>query len=164
MTEFIALRAKTYAYRWIKYNNQISEKKKAKGTKKFVIREHLNFQHYKRTLFNNETRRCTQQRFRSDHHVIDTVNINEIALSNKDDKRLQTFDEITTYPIGKSPYVVCESEMQQVLKNKHQLAKSYLDDVLKDRPELVNKIKDRPKYCDSRKLAELRNITTAMYY
>ena len=33
MTEFIALRAKTYAYRWIKYNNQISEEKKAKGIK-----------------------------------------------------------------------------------------------------------------------------------
>lgn len=76
MTEFIALRAKTYAYRWIKHNNQISEEKKAKGIKKCVIREHLNFEHYKRTLFNNEKIRCTQQRFRSDHHVIDTVNIN----------------------------------------------------------------------------------------
>ena len=37
--------------------------------------------------------------------------INKIALSNNDDKRLQTFDKITTYPYGTNAFKVCESEM-----------------------------------------------------
>ena len=36
---------------------------------------------------------------------------NKIALISNDDKRLQTFDKITTYPYGKSAFRVCESEM-----------------------------------------------------
>lgn len=43
--------------------------------------------------------------------------INKIALSNKDNKRLRTFDEIITYPIGTNPFKVCESEMKSKLKN-----------------------------------------------
>ena len=37
--------------------------------------------------------------------------INKIALSSNDDKRLQTFDDITTYPYGTNAFEVCESEM-----------------------------------------------------
>ena len=37
--------------------------------------------------------------------------INKIALSSNDDKRLQTFDKITTYPYGTNAFKVCESEM-----------------------------------------------------
>ena len=37
--------------------------------------------------------------------------INKIALSSNDDKRLQTFDRITTYPYGTNAFKVCESEM-----------------------------------------------------
>ena len=37
--------------------------------------------------------------------------INKIALSSNDDKRLQTFDKITTYPHGANAFEVCESEM-----------------------------------------------------
>ena len=37
--------------------------------------------------------------------------INKIALSSNDDKRLQTFDKITTYPYGANAFEVCESEM-----------------------------------------------------
>ena len=37
--------------------------------------------------------------------------INKIALSHNDDKRLQTFDKITTYPYGTNAFKVCESEM-----------------------------------------------------
>ena len=56
MTEFIALRSKTYALRWIKdEGGQITEQKKAKGTKKWVIENNLNFDLYKKALFNNET-------------------------------------------------------------------------------------------------------------
>ena len=60
MLEFITLRAKTYSFRWIENEDQISETKKAKGTKKCIVKKHLNFDHYKRALFNNETIRCIQ--------------------------------------------------------------------------------------------------------
>ena len=63
LTEFAALRAKTYAYTQLN-DDKLEEHKKAKGTKKYVIKKHLNFELYKKALFNNETIRCTQQRFK----------------------------------------------------------------------------------------------------
>ena len=43
MTKFIALRAKTYAFVQINEEDELEEHKKAKGTKKCVIKKHLNF-------------------------------------------------------------------------------------------------------------------------
>ena len=43
-----------------------------------------------------------------------TEEVNKIALSNNDDKRLQTFDGITTYPYGTNVFKICESEMLMV--------------------------------------------------
>ena len=43
-----------------------------------------------------------------------TGEVNKITLSNNDDKRLQTFDGITTYPYGTNAFKVCESEMMIV--------------------------------------------------
>ena len=40
-----------------------------------------------------------------------TEEVNKIALSSDDDKRLQSFDRITTYPQGINVFKVCESEM-----------------------------------------------------
>ena len=53
----------------------------------------------------------SQHRFKSYNHVVYTEEINKIALSANDDKRLQTFDRITTYPCGTNAFKVCESEM-----------------------------------------------------
>ena len=36
---------------------------------------------------------------------------NKVALSSNDDKRLQTFDRVTTYPYGTNDFKVCETEM-----------------------------------------------------
>ena len=58
----------------------------------------------------------SQQRFRSDHYIIGTEEVNKIALSSNDDKRIQTFDKITTFPYGTSVFKICENEM--LLKNK----------------------------------------------
>ena len=44
-------------------------------------------------------------------HKVYTEEINKIALSSNNDKRLQTFDKITTYPYGANAFKVCESEM-----------------------------------------------------
>ena len=40
-----------------------------------------------------------------------TEEVNKMALSSNDDKRLQTFDGIETYPYGTNAFKVCESEM-----------------------------------------------------
>ena len=48
MKEFVRLRAKTYSY--LKYNNDKDEDKKAKCTRKCVIKRKLKFQDYKNCL------------------------------------------------------------------------------------------------------------------
>ena len=45
-----------------------------------------------------------------------TEEVNKIVISNNDDKRLQTFDGVTTYPYGTNVYKVCESEMMTLKK------------------------------------------------
>ena len=74
-----------------------SEVKKAKGTKKCVIKRELMFENYKDCLFNGEAISNSQQRCKSGHHKVYTEEVNKIALSSDDDKRLQTFDSIETY-------------------------------------------------------------------
>ena len=37
--------------------------------------------------------------------------MNKAVITSNDDKRLQTYDKITTYPHGTSVFKVCESEM-----------------------------------------------------
>ena len=58
-----------------------------------------------------------QQRFKSDYHEVSTEEVNRIVLSSNDDKRLQTFDGITTYPYSTNAFKVRESEMLIKLKN-----------------------------------------------
>ena len=88
-----------------------SEKKKAKGIKKCVIKRRLMFENYKDSLFNNKTILKSQLKFKSDHHDVYTEEISKIALSSSDNKRLQTFDRVTTYPCGTNAFKVFENEM-----------------------------------------------------
>ena len=74
--------------------------------------KHLNFELYKRSLFNNKTIRCTQQTFKSNYHKIYTESIHKIALNNKDDKRIQSFDLITKYQIGMDIDLINKSEQE----------------------------------------------------
>ena len=69
------------------------------------------FEHYKDCLFNSKIIIRSQQRFRNDHHNVYTEEVNKIVLSGNDDKRIQTFDRITTYPYGTNVFKVCENEM-----------------------------------------------------
>ena len=69
------------------------------------------FENYKDSLFKDKIILKSQQRFKSDHHKVYTEEVNKIALSSNDDKRLQTFDKVTTYPYGTNAFKVCESEM-----------------------------------------------------
>ena len=74
--------------------------KKAKGTKKCVVNKMLRFEDCKKCLFSNGKVLNSQLRFKSENHEVYTENVNKIALSCDDDKRIVTSDRITSYPYG----------------------------------------------------------------
>ena len=88
ITEFVALRPKTYSY----ITDEFIEMKKAKGTKKCVIKKMFKFEDYKKCLFEDEPMLKSQQRFNSENHKVYTENINKNALSSNDDKRIVALD------------------------------------------------------------------------
>ena len=92
ITEFVTLRPKTYLF----LTDDGKEDKKAKGTKKCVIKKMIKFNDYKKCLLNDEVILKSQQRFVSKKHDVYTENINKIALSNNDDKRIMSSDKITS--------------------------------------------------------------------
>ena len=125
MKEFAGLRAKTYSY--LKDNND--EDKKAKGKQKSVIKRKLKFQDYKNCLEavqienkinhldtlkkfikNNKLILKTPQRFESERHNVFIEEINKIALSSNDDKRVQSINSIETYVCGMNKDLVCKKE------------------------------------------------------
>ena len=55
---------------------------------------------------NNKLILKTQQRFRSEKHNVFTKEINKIALSSNDDKRIQSIDLVKTYAHGTSKDLV----------------------------------------------------------
>ena len=94
ITEFVTLRPKTYSL----LTDDGKEDKKAKGTKKCVIRKMIKFNDYKKCLLDDEVILKSQQRFISKKHDVYTENINKIALSNNDDKRIVSSNKISSYP------------------------------------------------------------------
>ena len=107
MTEFVALKPKTYSY----LTDDYEEDKKAKGTKKCVIKRRVKFSDYKDCLLNNGIILKSQQRFKCEKRDVYTEEVSKIALSSNDDKRLQTFDRVTSYPYGTSAGKVCKTEL-----------------------------------------------------
>ena len=107
LTEVVALRPKTYSY----LTDDCEEDKKAKGTKKCVVKQRLKFNDYKDCPLNNQIVLKSQQRSKNERHDVYTEEINKIALSSNDDKRLQTFDRLTSYPYGTSAGKVCKTEL-----------------------------------------------------
>ena len=74
------------------------------------------FKDYKDSVFKDKTKLRSQLRFKSDLHIVCTEEVNKIAISNNDDKRLQAFDGVATHPYGKNIYKVCKSEMMALKK------------------------------------------------
>ena len=94
ITEFVTLRPKTYSYS----TDDGKEDKKAKGTKKCVIKRMIKFNDYKNCLLKDKVLLKSQQGFISKKHDVYTEDINTVALSNNDDKRIVSSDKITSYP------------------------------------------------------------------
>ena len=94
-----------------------SDKKKAKGTKKAVKKCLIMYENYIDSLYNGMVILRSQQRFKSDHHKLYTEEVSKVALRSNDDKRLQTFDRITSFPHRRNAFKMCESEMIVVREN-----------------------------------------------
>ena len=93
MIESAALGPKTYSCLMDDCNSTI---KKAKGTKKGVIKKIRKFNDCKNCLLTN--------------------NDNEMIISCNYDKRLQTFDRVTSYNYGSSVGKVCKTEILSKFK------------------------------------------------
>ena len=64
----------------------------------------------KELVKNNKLILKPQQRFKSERHNVFTEEINKIALSSNDDKRMQSIDSIETYTYRMNKYLVCKKE------------------------------------------------------
>ena len=94
MKEFITLTPKMYAYKV-----GSSESKKCKGIKKCVVKKTISFEDYKTCLFSGRASYRSQLMFRSLKHEVRTLEVNKLALSRNDDKRI-TVDGIASLARG----------------------------------------------------------------
>ena len=69
-------------------------------------------------MLKNKTILRSQQIFKSEGHEVFTQKAKKKALTNNDDKRLQTYDGITTYPYGTNAGKVCKTEFLKNFKYK----------------------------------------------
>ena len=114
MTEFLALRAKMYAYKKIGYmvpqheHFVTCDEKHCKSTKKCLVTEGLKFDDFRACLYDGETIYREQMLFENKKYEVYTINKHElypvnkhkIALDRGDDKRLVQDDGITTLARG----------------------------------------------------------------
>ncbi|WAR13728.1 hypothetical protein MAR_003833 [Mya arenaria] len=82
--EFVGLRAKLYSYKMLKGN----EEKKCKGVKKPVVKKSIQFGDYKECLFTGMEQLRKMNVIRSHGHEVYTEEVNKVALSANDDKRV----------------------------------------------------------------------------
>ena len=82
------------------------------------IKNNLAFKNFEKSVLEKETTLREQYTFKSDVQRVYTLKQNKIAMSPNDDKRLQTYDRITTYQYGTPSLKVCKSEL---LANKRKL-------------------------------------------
>ena len=95
ITKFVGLRAKNYAFL---LGNK--EQKKCKGIKKCVTKNNITFLDYENCLFTNINQLRKMNVFRSHLHDVYTEEVNKIALSANDDKRVILKDGIHTVAHG----------------------------------------------------------------
>lgn len=100
MTEFIALRAKSYAY--ILDNK---EKIKAKGIRGHVVKNHMSFNDHMNCLFADDKEDSFNPyrenvSIRSFNHEIQTIKSNKLSFNRQDDKRVVQIDRIHTLAHG----------------------------------------------------------------
>ena len=95
ITEFVGLRAKNYSYLC-----EGKEYKKCKGVKMSVTKKDIHHEDYMNCLFHDVQLRRKMNVFRCHLHNVYSEEINKIALSANDDKRIILEDGIHTRPHG----------------------------------------------------------------
>ena len=92
ITHFVGLRPKLYSFK----DEGDKIVKKCKGIKKNVVKKGINFEDYVNCLFSGEKQMKSMKIIRSENHDIYSKEINKIALSNDDDKRIVMEDKVQT--------------------------------------------------------------------
>ena len=96
IVEFIGLRAKLYSYKML----DGSEDKKCKSVTNNVTKRSIQFDDYRECLFSRKEHDRKMNVIRSHCRRIYTEEINKIALSSDDDKRVIMADGICTLAYG----------------------------------------------------------------
>ena len=104
ITHFVGLSSKLYSYlieMLYGKNGKLKEPeeeeiRKAKGVKKNVIKKSITFEDYKKCLLSEEKVLKEMNIVRSKNHDIYSMNVNKIALSANDDKRIICCNKINT--------------------------------------------------------------------
>ena len=96
IVEFVGLRSKMYSY--MKDNEKGS--RTAKGIKKNVIKQKIQHDNYKDTLFNKKQMRHTMRLIKSEKHQLGSYVVNKTSLSCFDDKRYIHNNGVTSYAYG----------------------------------------------------------------
>ena len=92
ITHFVGLRPKLYSF---KIEDE-KETKKCKGIKSNVVKKTIDFDDYVECLFSDKKEMRTMKIIKSDKHEIYSKEVNKVALSNQDDKRLVLQNKINT--------------------------------------------------------------------
>jgi len=95
--EFVGLRAKQYSFKMWKDS---SEHKRCKGIRKNVVKSRITHHDYKNCLLDDEEQIRTMNVIRSHLHDVYTEEVNKVALSAKDDKRVIMENGIHTLAYG----------------------------------------------------------------
>ena len=74
ITEFVALRAKAYSY--LDYDSK--KEKRAKGTKKCIVKRKIKYEDYKKSLFDYNPVLRSKEVFKSEFHDVYTLKINKM--------------------------------------------------------------------------------------
>ena len=106
MREFVGLRAKMYS---LEFDNKSMTK--AKGVKKYVIKNNIRHSDYRDCLFQQRNYFHCMNSIRSDKHILHSVRQNKATLSAYDDKRYILNDGISTLPHGH--YKIIQSKRKQ---------------------------------------------------
>ena len=95
ITHFVGLRPKLYSFKVEESNTA----KKCKGVKKAVVKKQIEFDDYVQCLFSGEKQMRSMKIIRSENHDIYSKEVNKVALSNEDDKRILKKDKVNTRAI-----------------------------------------------------------------
>ena len=110
ISKFVGLRAKNYSFVYDHFiglrsllslfGDDDNDQKKCKGIKKCVTKNNISFEDYEDCLFENIQLRRKMNVFRSHLHDVYSEEVNKIALSANDDKRVILKDGIHTLAHG----------------------------------------------------------------